>query len=116
VPPVSELLDVDHEYRTKAAAGHLRMIAPRRFNPTGRAWLPILHTEHGDRHYTALYSNTERAHRAGKTRDWVVLYHDDGSGERLFTVITVARGALRGQRVVAGREAECLAYYTSHAA
>jgi hypothetical protein len=115
-PPVAELLDVDREYREKASAGDLRLIAPHRFNPAGRAWLPILHTRRGDRHYTALYSNTARAHRAGKTRDWVVLYHDDGSGERLHTVITAARGSLRGRRVVAGREPECLAFYARPAA
>jgi hypothetical protein len=110
-PSVTELLDVDREYREKAAAGALRLIAPRRFNPAGEAWLPILHTQRGDRHYTALYSNTARAHRAGKTRDWVVLYHDDGSGERLHTVITAARGLLRGRRVVAGRDSECATFY-----
>ncbi len=115
-PSVSELLDVDREYREKVASGQLRLIAPRRFNPHGLAWLPILHTERGDRHYTVLYSNTERAHRAGKTKDWVVLYHDDGRGERLQTVITAARGSLRGRRVVAGRERECLALYTRRAA
>ena len=43
-PPVKVLLDVDREYREKAAAGELRKIAPRRFNPANRAWLPILHT------------------------------------------------------------------------
>jgi DNA-binding MarR family transcriptional regulator len=116
LPPVAELLDVDREYRDKVSTGQLRLIAPRRFNPTGAAWLPILHTERGNRHYTALYSNTERAHRAGMTNDWVVLYHDDGSGERLHTVITAARGPLHGRRVVAGREAECLEVYTGHAA
>jgi hypothetical protein len=115
-PPVSELLDVDREYREKVSAGQLRLIAPRRFNPTGEAWLPILHTGRGARHYTALYSNTARAHRAGTTTDWVVLYHDDGSGERLHTVITAARGWLRGRRVVAGRERECLAFYSRVAA
>lgn len=111
-PPVSELLDVDREYREKVSAGQLQLIAPRRFNPTGEAWLPILHTGRGTRHYTVLYSNTARAHSAGKTRDWVVLYHDDGSGERLHTVITATHGSLRGQRVVAGREAECVAFYS----
>jgi hypothetical protein len=115
-PPVSELLDVDREYREKLSAGQLRLIAPRRFNPTGEAWLPILHTGRGARHYTALYSNTARAHGSGKTRDWVVLYHDDGSGERLHTVITAARGSLRGRRVVAGREPECVAFYLHQAA
>ena len=115
-PPVAELLDVDREYRQKAAAGDLRLIAPRRFNPAGDAWLPVLHTRRGTREYTALYSNTARAHQAGKTNDWVVLYHDDGSGERLHTVITAALGALRGQRVVAGRERECQMLYGRPAA
>lgn len=107
-PSVIELLDVDREYRTKAAAGELRVIRPRRFNPTGEAWLPVLHTRRGARQYTVLYSNTARAHRAEKTGDWVVLYGDDGGdGERQYTVVTATRGPLRGRRVVAGREREC---------
>jgi hypothetical protein len=105
---VAELLDVDREYRARAAAGELQLIAPRRFNPTGSAWLPVLHTRRGPRRYTALFSNTARAHRAGKTRDWVVLYSDDGTREDQYTVITAARGPLRGRRVVAGREVECV--------
>jgi hypothetical protein len=112
-PPVAELLHVDAEYRTQAAAGQLRTIAPRRFNPQHRAWLPILHTRRGERHYTALYSNTLRAHRLGRTQDWVVLYvdEDDGDGGRTYTVITAERGALRGRRVVRGRENECALFY-----
>jgi hypothetical protein len=72
-PPVSELLDIDREYVALALVEKLPRIAPRRLNPTGEAWLPILHTERGGRHYTALYSNTPRAHRLGTTRDWVVI-------------------------------------------
>ncbi len=109
--PVRELLDVDREYRDKAAAGALPKIAPRRFNPKREAWLPVLHTERGGRHYTALFSNTPRAHRLGTTRDWVVLYHDDGAGERQHTVLTATRGSLAGKRVVAGREEECVSCY-----
>jgi hypothetical protein len=105
-PPVSELLDVDREYREKVAAGALPLIAPRRFNPTGEAWLPVLHTRRGARRYSALFSNTARAHRTGKTRDWVVLYCDDGRGEQQYTVITATRGPWLGRRVVAGRETE----------
>lgn len=105
-PPVSELLDVDTEYRSKAAAGSLPRIAPRRFNPAGERWLPILHTQRGPRQYTALFSNTARAHRLGKTRDWVVLYVDGQGMERRYTVLTARRGAMEGQRVVAGRESE----------
>jgi hypothetical protein len=111
VPGVPELLDVDREYREKAAAGELQRIAPRRFNPSGEAWLPILHTRRGTRRYTALFSNTARAHRAVKTRDWVVIYGDDGGGEDRHTVITATYGPLRGRRVVPGREQECLAAY-----
>lgn len=107
-PPVDELLDVDREYRRKAARGELQRIAPRRFNASGEAWLPVLHATRGDRHYTALYSNTARAHQLGKTRDWVVLYMDGGGRERQATVITSTRGPLEGRRIVAGREAECL--------
>jgi hypothetical protein len=106
-PPVAELLDVDREYREKAAAGALPRIAPRRFNPTGDAWLPVLHTRRGRRRYTVLFSNTARAHQAGTTRDWVVLYSDDNDGDARHTVITATFGPLRGRRVVAGREAEC---------
>jgi putative hydrolase len=109
--PVKELLDVDREYRRKAAAGELHQIAPRRFNPTHEAWLPILHTERGPRHYTALFSNTPRAHELGKTRDWVVLYLDSGRGERQHTVITSQWGPLRGKRIVRGREEECARHY-----
>ena len=110
-PSVAELLDVDREYREKAAADQLQRIAPRRFNPTRESWLPILHTRRGARRYTALFSNTARAHRARKTRDWVVLYSDNGAGESRHTVITAAFGPLSGQRVVAGREDECLELY-----
>lgn len=115
-PAVAELLDVDREYREQAAAGRLPLIAPRRFNPQRAVWLPVLHTRRARRAYTALYSNTARAHEAGKTRDWVVLYADEGSGERLHTVITADRGPLAGCRVVAGREAECEAHYFGRAA
>jgi putative hydrolase len=106
-PPVGELLAVDAEYRAAAAAGELPRIAPRRFNPRGERWLPILHTERGGRHYTALFSNTARAHRLGTTRDWVILYAEDERGESRYTVITARRGPLAGCRVVAGREQEC---------
>ena len=108
---VSELLDVDREYREKAAAGELQRIAPRRFNPSREAWLPVLHTRRGARRYTALFSNTARAHQTANTHDWVVLYGDNGAGEHRHTVITATFGPLRGQRVVAGREDECRGVY-----
>jgi len=111
LPSVAELLDVDDEYRRAAAAGTLKKIVPRRFNPTGEAWLPVLHTVRGQRHYTALFSNTPHAHRLQKTRDWVVLFHDGDQGEQRSTIITSEFGPLQGRRIVRGREAECEEHY-----
>ena len=110
-PPLAELLDVDSEYRREAAANRLKTIAPRRFNPSGEAWLPILHTTRGDRHYTALFSNTAHAHEKRKTRDWVVLYCDDHDHEHRRTIITSEFGRLRGLRIIPGREDECEEHY-----
>jgi len=111
-PPVRHLLDVDREYREKAAAEQLRKIAPRRFNPAGEAWLPILHARRGEWDFTVLYSNTARAHELGRVRDWVVIYfHTDSEPEGQCTVVTETRGDLEGKRVVRGREAACRAYY-----
>ncbi|HSO06618.1 MAG TPA: helix-hairpin-helix domain-containing protein [Pelomicrobium sp.] len=108
-PPVGLLLAVDREYRVGAEAGALPTIAPKRFNPGGEAWLPILHAEREGWHFTALYSNTARAHELDRVRDWVVIYFYDGGehveGQR--TVVTETHGALTGQRVVRGREREC---------
>jgi len=111
-PPVALLLDVDGEYRDKAAAGRLRRIAPRRFNPKGEAWLPVLHAQRGDWHFTALFSNTARAHELDRVRDWVVIYfHTDSEPEGQGTVVTETRGPLEGRRMVRGREAECRDFY-----
>jgi hypothetical protein len=111
-PPVSLLLEVDEEYRQKASAGRLARIAPLRFNPAGEAWLPVLHTERDGWHFTALYSNTARAHELGRTRDWVVLYfRGDHFPEGQRTVVTETRVPLAGRRVVRGREAECHEHY-----
>jgi hypothetical protein len=47
----------------------------------------------------------------GMTRNWVVLYNDGGRGEQQCTVITNQHGALKGTRIIHGREAECMRYY-----
>ncbi len=110
-PTVGELLDVDREYRERVDRADLPTIAPRRFNPHHTAWLPVLHTDRGGHHYTALYSNTARAHQLGRTHDWVVVYYDGGLGEGQCTVITAERGVQRGRRIVRGREEECAELY-----
>lgn len=113
-PPAALLLEVDREYRKRAEAGKLPTIAPRRFNPSGEAWLPILHTERARWHFTVLYSNTPRAHELGRTRDWVVVYfYDDHHVEGQHTVVTETRGPLVGRRVIRGREPECREYYAT---
>lgn len=113
-PAVDVLLDVDREYREGAAAGRLPTIAPRRFNPAGEAWLPVLHTERGRWHFSALFSNTARAHELGRTRDWVVIYFSaDGAHEGQRTVVTETTGTLAGRRVLRGLEAACREYYRS---
>jgi hypothetical protein len=111
-PTVATLLEVDREYRDRAAANELPTIAPRRFNPSGEAWLPVLHTVRGDWHFTVLFSNTAQAHQLSRTRDWVVVYfYDDEHAEGQHTVVTETHGPLAGRRVVRGREAECRAHY-----
>jgi putative hydrolase len=110
--PVNLILAVDEEYRTKAKAGKLKMIAPKRFNPEGRAWLPIYSVEHRGWKFTVMFSNTARAHELGKTDDWVVVYYEKGGGENQCTVVTEQKGILKGKRVVRGREKECQEFYT----
>ena len=103
-PSIELLLDVDREYRDRAAKNELTKIAPKRFNPEKIAWLPILHTDRGQWHFTALYSNTALAHKIGRTDDWVVIYYYDGDHqEGQNTVVTETQGPLKGQRVVRGR-------------
>ena len=103
-PSATEVLSVDAEYRDKAKAGRLPVITPRRFSSND---LPILHTSRGEWQFTALYSNTPRAHDLGRTRDWVVIYyHHDHEPEAQCTVVTEHAGPLRGLRVIRGRERE----------
>lgn len=110
-PSVGELLDVDQEYRRLAEQDRLVRVAPRRFNASGQAWLPILHAERDGRRYTAMYSNTGRAHELGATHDWVIIYREDRRRSGQWTVITAHLGRLKGRRVVRGREDECAAWY-----
>jgi len=113
-PPVSLLLDADALYRAQSAAGELQRIAPKRFNPTGEAWLPIMHARRGDWHLTVLCSNTARAHELDRTHDWVVIYFQGTDGpEGRRTVVTERTGSLAGKRVVRGREDECRRHYAT---
>ena len=76
--------------------------------PRGGPGCRILHTQRGHWHFTALYSNTARAHQLGRTDDWVIIsFADDGQHDCQRTVVTETHGPERGLRVVRGREAEC---------
>lgn len=111
-PAVELILELDREYRDKANAGLLPTMAPRRFNPNHESWLPVLHASRGGWHFTALFSNTARAHELGRTRDWVVIScYDDQHHEEQTTVVTETHGALLGRRVARGRESECQEFY-----
>jgi putative hydrolase len=113
-PSIDILLDVDQDYRKKAAANELRRIAPKRFNPTNEAWLPILHIEINKWQLTVLFSNTALAQSLGRTQDWVVIYfQSDFYAEGQQTVVTETHGSFRSKRVVRGRETECIEYYRS---
>lgn len=113
-PSVDVLLDIDQEYRSKAERNELPKIAPKRFNPQGEAWLPILHEKREPWDLTALYSNTALAHRQQATHDWVVIYYEQDHHEQQCTVVTSHRQALEGKRVIRGREEECRRYYQMH--
>ena len=111
-PSVTALLALDAFYRERAREGALPLIAPRRFNPSAEAWLPILHETRGRWRFTVLFSNTAQAHKLGKIHDWVVIYFTmDGTPEGRATVVTETVGPNAGKRVVRGRESECERYY-----
>jgi hypothetical protein len=112
-PPIELLIETDRCYLDRADRGELRMIAPRRFNPEHRSWLPVLHREGNGWSLTAMFSNTARAHQLDRTGDWVVIYYERDGDEGQCTVVSEHRGPLAGKRVVRGREVECELHYAS---
>jgi hypothetical protein len=100
---VELLLATDGEYRRRAAAGELRKICPRRFNPTQEASLPIWHTERDGWAFTAMFTNANAS--------WVSIFFERDGYEGQATAVTAARGLLAGLRVVRGREASCQAHH-----
>ena len=115
-PSIDLLLELDDEYRRKAETDELRRIAPKRFNPDGEQWLPIMETEREGWDFTLLFSNTKRAHDLDKTHDWVVIYYKRNGIEDQCTVVTATTGPLEGKRVIRGRERACRDYYAEHEA
>lgn len=110
-PPIDLILKVDADYRKQAEAEKLPKITPRRFNPENEAWLPVMHAKRDGWDFTALFSNTAKAHELEKTDDWVVIYYEKDGKERQNTVVTETQGALKDKRVVRGRDAESREHY-----
>ena len=109
-PSVADILDVDKTYRERV--DNLPTISPRRFNESGKARIPVLHTERGSWRMTALFSNTAAAHKYGRTRDWVVIYYErEDHPEGQSTVVTQHGGVLDGRRVIRGQERACARHY-----
>ncbi|MGB3299551.1 MAG: helix-hairpin-helix domain-containing protein [Phormidesmis sp.] len=108
-PSIELLLEIDWQYRYLAGIGQLRTITPRRFNPEGKRWLPVMRINKDGWAFNALYSNTARAHELDKTHDWVVIsYAPENEPERRrdqCTIVTETRGPKRGQRVIRGMAA-----------
>ena len=66
------------------------------------------HTAREGWHFTALFSNTARAHRLGRLADWVVIYfHRESQPEGQRTIVTERAPGGARRRIVRGREAEC---------
>lgn len=110
---VDIILELDQKYRYLAEQDRLPKIAPKRNNPTGEAWLPIMTEYIAGARVSLLFSNTDRAHELRKTRDWVVLYYEKAGEKSQCTIVTSERGRLKGKRVIRGREKECYEYYES---
>ena len=110
-PAIDLLLAIDVIYRSRAGHGELPKVAPRRFNPKGESWLPIMNLTRGGYRFLVRYSNTARAHSLQTTLDWVVIDYVNDEGKGQCTVVTETRGGLQGHRVVRGREPDCHDYY-----
>jgi DNA polymerase (family X) len=91
----------------------LHKIAPKRFNPEGEAWLPMLKVRREGWDFTAPYSNTALAHEAGRTHDWVVIYYERIGRRHQCTVVTSEKDPLKGKRVIRNRERECREHYVA---
>jgi hypothetical protein len=72
-----------------------------------------MHHERDGWSFTAMFSNTPRAHQLDRTHDWVVIYYerDHDGHEHQCTVVTETRGLDTGERVVRGRERACRTLY-----
>jgi hypothetical protein len=106
-PSVAVLLDIDREYREKAAAGLLPQIPAGEAKRAGDSVVPVLHARRDPWYFTAIYASGARGPH-GHADDAVLIYfHSERNPEAQRTVAGERRGPLAGRRVVRGREAAC---------
>src|SRR5262249_28110873 len=86
-PSVSDLLSLDRDYRQGAREGRWLLVEPRRFNPTGAAWLPVMKTTLHGINYTVHFANSARSQALGRQHDWVVIYSSDKEHAGVATVV-----------------------------
>lgn len=101
-PSIELLLEIDEQYRYLAKAGQIRMVTPRRFNPEGKRWLPVMQMNKEGWSLNVLFSNTARSHELNKTHDWVVINYSREGHQGQCTIVTETRGEQKGDRVVRG--------------
>jgi len=109
--PVGLLLAIDARYRVLARLGQLSRVAPRRFNPEQKAWLPVMDTEIEGLWLRTMYSNSEQARQLARVTDWVVIVASREGHVFRYTVVTERYGTLSSLRVVRGHEPACRDYY-----
>jgi DNA polymerase/3'-5' exonuclease PolX len=104
-PSIDELLQIDEEFRDRVH---------RRSRTISRLPYPELEMERNGWRLRAFWANTSLTHRMHAAHDWVMIEFENErhSGQR--TIVTEKRGCLRGQRVVRGRENECMATNVLH--
>jgi hypothetical protein len=106
-PPVGILLDIDREYREKAAASMLPRVPAGEGKRADDGVVPVLHARRDPWYFTAMYANGARTHSRGD--DAVLVYfHSERNPETQRTVAGERRGPFAGRRIVRGREAECI--------
>jgi DNA polymerase (family X) len=103
-PAAADLLAVDEEFRRL----HQDRLTLSNDHDGRPRLLPVLAVRRNGWLLRAQPADTALAHRMHTTHDWVVIQfrNEQCSGKR--TVVTENRGSQRGQRVVRGRENECV--------
>lgn len=97
LPSVSYLLSLDHS---------LRQECPYQKTPS-----QVKRMTTGRGIYTVFYSTSKSAQSRSAIGDWVVIKLDFQGHHLKWIALTAKYGALKGRRIIVGRESECLDHY-----